>query len=274
MADEQKSESEREDLLDRIDVLKKQIKTFENELGIDIEELRKPMSGEESHVLHKMLESEQQLGVIEKLMKKDAQPPAAKPTEIKVAKPSPAPVIKLEEEKLLEAPHVAMLAHTEKPKSLQPVSMPEAAVEKQHEAPDMERTAEKQHETLNVERAAVQEGITSDLKEKSRQIAEISAMVSQLRENMQAIKQRQPEEKPMERAEIAQPKSVISRGTEISKEDLPLISNLIEKLDSLIRSNQEISDRLREMISENKNVNAANKVSDLIKKLAQAGLNG
>jgi hypothetical protein len=235
MADEQKPESEREDLLDKIDLLKKQIKTFENELGINVDELKRPRSAEESHVLHKMLESEEQLGVMEKLIKKEAVPPPIKPLEIRQPEAKPV-AAKPSEEKLLEGPHMKLIPTEEKPQ--------------------------------------VPEALSSDLKEKSKQIAEISAMVSQLRENMQALKQKQPEEKPYEKAEIAPAKPVVTRGTDISKEDLPLISNLIEKLDSLIRSNQEISERLRELISDNKNVSAANRISYLIKKLAQAGLNG
>lgn len=225
MAEESKPESERQDLLDRIDILKKQIKTFESELGINMEDLKRPRSEEESHVLHKMLESEKQLGVIENLMKKEATPPPTPHPEVK------AP-IQQGEEKLLESPHLKMLPHEEKP--------------------------------------ALPEDTLSNLHEKSKQIEQISSMVSRLRDNMQAVKQKpvqeeQPVQKPVEQK--------VQRGTDISKEDLPLVSNLIEKLDALIRSNEEVSERLRELISENRNVNTANRISDLVKKLAQAGLN-
>ncbi len=94
-------------------------------------------------------------------------------------------------------------------------------------------------------------------------------MVSQLKESMQALKHEPPAEKHEEPA-----KTIIVKSTELSKEDLPLVTTLIGKLDNLIKSNQEVSTWLRELINENRNVTIANRIADLIKKLAQAGLNG
>lgn len=220
MSDVEKLDAERQDLLDKIEVLKNQIKSFENEIGINTDDMEGPGSEEESHVLHKMLESEEQLGVMEHLIKKDAEPPKVPRPEVKTAAPTGVTGNFLEQSNL---------------------QLPS------------------------------EKDFASSIKERSEQLEKISSMVSQLRENMQTAKKTQQPEAQIEppKQETAKPVVV---GRALSKEDLPLVSNLIDKLDSLIKSNEEIAERLKEMINENKNVSTANKISDLVKKLAQAGL--
>ncbi len=242
MSDVEKLDAERQDLLDKIEVLKNQIKSFENEIGINTDDMEGPGSEEESHVLHKMLESEEQLGVMEHLIKKDAEPPKVPRPEVKTAAPTGVTGNFLEQSNL---------------------QLPS------------------------------EKDFASSIKERSEQLEKISSMVSQLRENMQTAKKTQQPEAQIEppkpqvqqaihspviepKTQIEPPKQETAKpvvvGRALSKEDLPLVSNLIDKLDSLIKSNEEIAERLKEMINENKNVSTANKISDLVKKLAQAGL--
>ena len=69
MENTEKIDAERKDLLVQIDALKKQIKSFESELGIKTENLRIGWIGTDTEVLEKMHQSEKQLGAIERLMK-------------------------------------------------------------------------------------------------------------------------------------------------------------------------------------------------------------
>ncbi|MEM0143039.1 MAG: hypothetical protein QXL94_03695 [Candidatus Parvarchaeum sp.] len=71
------------------------------------------------------------------------------------------------------------------------------------------------------------------------------------------------------------PSDVNHNTVKITENDLHSISELISKLDELLRSNKEIADMLNELIREQKVDNAkTNKSSDLIKRLAMLSSNG
>lgn len=229
MENETNPDNEREDLLVKIEDLKKQIKGFEKELGIETVELKAKWTESDSQVLEKMRESENQLNAIANMVKKGD-------TQI------------VEQVPELSAPPGSKIPSTS--------------------------------DSSKPEDSAVAEELrnkTEELRRKSQQIAEISSLVSSLRKNMvpsgqdakQVIidtvsvsqKQTLPNQKPVE-------------PPRYSAQDLPSLNLLVQKLSELVNANSAISDELREMINETRNVNKASRVSDLVKKLAMAGLNG
>ncbi len=240
MVDDEKVKEETTDLLGKIDTLKTQIKTFEKELGINSEDFRMQWTESDSKVLERMRESEDQLNVIENIVKNKAPeitpPDQWKPTSI------------------VEQP----------PELTGPTKVPA-----QEELQDK----------------------TAELKKKSDQIAEITSLVSRLRTEMlsekpkiiqnQIAPQKPPQAQPAaQKMQPAQQQNVAKEAPKpvqpvrYSAGDLPSLNLLVQKLSDLVKENSAIADELREMIDETKNVNKASRISELIRKLAVAGLNG
>lgn len=232
LEDDKKLEEEKTDLLGKIDNLKKQIKAFENELGINTEDLVNRPSVNDSKVLQKMRESEGQLKVIENLVRNETAFPKPQVLESGNAIVEQPPEIKG------QAPVLSM---------------------------------------EDVQRRAL------ELKQKSRQISEISSMVSQLRKDVVLEKPSLKQQATTEAASAPQAQKSITTKLETQKlpvqpvysaKDVPSLDAMLQKLNTLVKENAELSEELREMINETKNVNKANKVSDLVRKLALVGLNG
>ncbi len=227
-------EEEKTELLSKIDALKKQIKTFESELGINTEDLLIKPSMESSRVLRKVRESKGRLGAIESAVRTETD---------------------------LQVPAAAGNAIVEQPLEL-------AGPARVISADEFEKK-------------------TSELKKRSEQIAQISSLVSKLRSDMLSREtlEKSPQVQPKvqksetQKPAVAEPVHVQetkpkAERPSYSAQDLPAIATLVQKLNDLVRENAKISEELREMITENRNVNKANKVSELVKKLALAGLNG
>lgn len=219
MVDEEHVNEETTDLLDKIDALKKQIKTFENELGIDTWDLKAKWSEGDSKVFEKMRESESQLGVLENMVK------------------STPPDVVLPEQKEPETPQQPSVQETPQISGLQ-------------------------------DKAA-------ELRLKSEQVAQITALVSRLRNDMIAEKQRSVQAAPpaqkLQPVQPVQPPKPV-QAVRYSAEDIPSLNTLVQKLADLVKENAAISEELREMIDETRNVNKASRISELIRKLAVAGL--
>ena len=150
-----------------------------------------------------------------------------------------------------------------------------------------------------------------DLKEKARQVEEISNMVEALRSNRQENVQKpsaaatkavsleqtviQPHKDTTLQEHGAQPKSAVkinvadqSRKAPIEKErnsnenvdaglkssDLSHLPTLVKNLNELIRTNTDISIQLRRVIDETRRTNNTSKMSELIRKLAYLTSNG
>jgi polyhydroxyalkanoate synthesis regulator phasin len=220
MVNDDKVEEETTDLLDKIDSLKKQIKTFENELGINTEDLRIKWTENDSKVLEKMRESEGQLNVFADLVKN-----------------------KVKEVNLPEETHQNNIENVPKQVTLGTQTTSEELQAK-----------------------------ASELRKKSEQIAEITSMVSRLRKEMLSNPQAQAQPSQAQVPTVQQIKP--TQPVHYSTEDIPSLNSMVQRLNELVKENASISTELREMIDETKNVSKANRISELIKKLALAGLNG
>ena len=263
MDDTKKIDAERSDLLTRIETLKKQIRSFESELGIKTEDLRVGWSESDVEVLKKMHQSEKQLGAIERLMK-TRQPI----TQI----PSPEAHTAIVERPL----EISFVGQEETVKPAVPKQEPEKATVETEATHKKTEIAAIKPETASKEL----EKRAAEIKQKSEQIAQISSLVDKLRTDMksQIVTAARPLQKEVTKENNATPVSVQAPQPQpipaYSAKDLPALATLISKVNELVKTNASISEELKEIINETRNVKTAGRISDLIRRLAEAGLNG
>ncbi len=271
MDDDAKLEAEKEDLLSKIDTLKSQIKNFEKELGISTEDLKTNWSENDYKVLDRMKESEKQLSVIENLVKSETPEQNKLTIQTKKQPVAHSDIIEMMPE---------LMAQTPKP-PVQDKKIENAPV-KSNIVQETKPTEQKPTEDVDTLSNDLQNR-TLELKQKSDQIAQISSLVSRLRSDMlsaQKPAQQMVQESPHKNLEDnTQPQKVTQafRPQQImqySAADLPALATMVQKLNELVKANESISEELREIINDNKNVNTATRISDLVRKLAVAGLNG
>ncbi len=270
MDDDNRLEAEKKDLLEKIETLKSQIKNFEEELGISNEDLKANWPESDYRVLDRMKESEKQLSVIESLVKSET-PEQNQLKEINKQLGASSELTEMMPELTAQMPKAMVEA-----KKIENVTLKNNSVQ--------ETKSTEQKPTENVDTLSKDlQSRTLELKQKSEQIAQISSLVSRLRTDMlqqPKVTTQLVQEAPRQSLEESQqPQKVKQASTprqvmQYSAADLPALATMVQKLNELVKANESISEELREMINENKNTNTASRISDLVRKLASAGLNG
>ncbi len=237
------------DLIKKIEALKSEIKEFEAELGIygfAAPQFARPVR--EKVVAEQVIESAKKLESIE--------------STLRVNKREAPGTAVVEEEAALPAGQVQQVPHEE---VRAPVGVVNPLVSSLHTS-------------------------SEELQNKAEQVEQINSLISKLRDSVinTAPKPVQPPihkqtsghpqaaaEKPTERA-VTTPKPVVQPSqavgpTVYSQKDL---ADLITMLKKLIQQNIELSDKLRELLEQNKGAKSSSSISELTRRLAMAGLNG
>ena len=272
MDDDSKLEAEKEDLLSKIEILKVQIKNFENELGISTEDLQVNRSENDYKIIDRMKESEKQLSVIETLVKSEVPEQNQFKSMLKNQQETHLDLVEMPPELTMRIPKMGA-----QDKKIENTAFQNDVTQGQN--PSVQQKTPDPVDTLSRDL----QSRTLELKQKSEQIAQISSLVSRLRSDMLSqpkSSQQSFSETPHQALEntVQQQKvQQVSRPQQTfqySAVDLPALATMVQKLNELVKANEAISEELREIIDDNKNVNNATRISDLVRKLAVAGLNG
>ena len=114
----------------------------------------------------------------------------------------------------------------------------------------------------------------SAVKEKLKQLEEMKATVESLRQNIEGMKSQQAQPNQQQTQPQRQQQYIVKQQPQVTQAEIENLNALIRKLNDLVNSNFMVANELKEILNETRNANKSSRISELMKRLAEASTNG
>lgn len=146
------------------------------------------------------------------------------------------------------------------------------------------QTPEQQHQTVDNTKNMLettkntdlaQDSNYSDVKDKLKQLEDMKATVELLRQNLEGMKSSQVNSPQIVQVtKPAQDYSARQQAPQVAKAEIENLNLLIRKLNELVNTNLMVASELREIINETRSASKSTRISELMRRLAEASING
>lgn len=251
-----------DNLIDKIDEVKRKITEFESNLNINSIDIDKVVLDNQSELVDKIESYKKRINDIEEDVAKNSNIPTLNDEPLLTSK-------KKEDITSMPSKTKEYSAYNDIKKTINRVEIEKQEVENINDLLDKlkKNTAEQRKAVATTETSMGQ----NEVNLKSEVVNKVNKNDMPNHVNISSIKDNKA--KQLEKQDKA--KNVAPNNVNITENDLHSMSELISKLDELLRSNKELSEKLNELLKENNiNESKSNKSSELIKRLAMLGSNG